>query len=150
MTLYTYGLAKILQNGAKFIEKTDSWFKKLYMRNLDNFREAVDGPNSWKRMGYFCPKNKFLQLKHYIQRVSNITFNYLCEISPNDWCLFWNHKSFFTTQPLYICSAQTLHTFYKSNLSKWKFSDLPLLVFTKFFMSFSEPRVVFLQNLHHS
>ena len=27
-TLYTYVLAKILQNGAKFIQETNSWFKK--------------------------------------------------------------------------------------------------------------------------
>ena len=29
---------------------------------------------------------------------SNITFNYLCENSPNYSCHFWNHKSFFKTQ----------------------------------------------------
>ena len=27
-SLYTYVLAKILQSGAKFIQKTNSWFKK--------------------------------------------------------------------------------------------------------------------------
>ena len=29
-TLYTYVLAKILQNGAKFIQETNSWLKKLH------------------------------------------------------------------------------------------------------------------------
>ena len=29
-TLYTYVLAKVLQIGAKFIQKTDSWFKKSH------------------------------------------------------------------------------------------------------------------------
>ena len=43
-TLCTYVLAKILQNGANFIQKADSWLKNQ-MRNLDNFREAVvDSP----------------------------------------------------------------------------------------------------------
>ena len=42
----------------------------------------------------------------------------------------------------------SLHTFYKSSLSKLKFSDLPLLAlkFTKFLMSFLEPRVSFSSN----
>ena len=35
---------------------------------------------SWNLMGYFCPKDTFLQLEHYIP---NITFNYLSENSPN-------------------------------------------------------------------
>ena len=42
----------------------------------------------------------------------------------------------------------SLHTFYKSCLSKLKFSDLPLLAlkFTKFLMSFLAPRVIFSSN----
>ena len=81
--------------------------------------------------------------------LSNITFNYLCENSPNYLCHFWNHKSFFTTQLLCIFLAQTLHTFYKSSPSKCKFSDLPLLglKFTEFLMSFSNKKSVFLQSL---
>ena len=39
------------------------------MRNLDNFRKAVESSKSWNLMGYICPKNTFLQLKHYIQRI---------------------------------------------------------------------------------
>ena len=58
--------------------------------------------------------------------------------SPNYLCHFWNHKSFFTTHLLCIFLAQTLHTFYKGNPSKFKFLDFPLLKlkFTKFLMSF--------------
>ena len=67
-TLHTYVLAKILQNGAKFIQKLTPDFKN-HVRNLDNFRQAVGSPKSWNLMGYFCPKNTFLQLKHYIQRI---------------------------------------------------------------------------------
>ena len=37
---------------------------KNQMRNLDNFRQAVESPKSWNSMGYIGPKNTFLQLKH--------------------------------------------------------------------------------------
>ena len=40
-TLYTYVLAKILQNGAKFIQKLIPGFKN-YLRNSNNFRQAVE------------------------------------------------------------------------------------------------------------
>ena len=39
--LYTYVLAKLLQNGAKFIKKLTPGFKN-HLRNLDNFRQAVE------------------------------------------------------------------------------------------------------------
>ena len=42
-TLYTYVLAKILQNGAKF-RYTKAGFKNY--RNLSNFRQAVESPKS--------------------------------------------------------------------------------------------------------
>ena len=45
ITLYTYVLAKILQNGDKFIQKTNSCFKN-HMRKLDNYRQAVESPKS--------------------------------------------------------------------------------------------------------
>ena len=44
---------------------------------------------------------------------SNITFNYLCENSPNSFSHFCNHKSFFSTQLISIIFAQTLYTFKK-------------------------------------
>ena len=91
----------------------------------------------------YIPPAKIL----YAEDLSNIIFNYLFENLPNDLHHFWNHESFFTTQPLYFL-AQTLHTFYQSSLSKWKFADLSLLPlkFTKFLMSFLEPRVSFSSN----
>ena len=42
---------------------------KNHMRNLDNFRQAVESPKSWNSMGYICLKTTFLQLKHYIQKI---------------------------------------------------------------------------------
>ena len=141
-TLYTYVLAKILQNGAKFLHKTNSWFKN-HMRNLVNYRQAVESPESWNLIGYFCPKNTFLQLKH-IQRIYTILLSTSCV----KMCHFRNRMLLFMTQPLYIFLAQTLDTFYKSSLSKWKFSGLRLLAlkFTKFLMSFLKPRVSFSSN----
>ena len=117
---YTYVIAKILQNGAKFrYAKAD--FKND--RNLNNFRQAVESPKSWNLMG-FCPKKYIPSAKTlYTVDLFNITFNNLCVDSPNYSCHFWNHKSFFTTQLLCIFLAQTLHTFHKSSPSKCKFSD---------------------------
>ena len=37
------------------------------MRNLDNFRKAVESPKSWNSMSYICLKTTFLHLKHYLQ-----------------------------------------------------------------------------------
>ena len=49
-TLYTYFLTKILQNGAKFIQRQTSGLNN-HMRNLENFRQALENPKSL--MGYF-------------------------------------------------------------------------------------------------
>ena len=106
---------------------------KNHMRNLDNYRQAVESPKSWNFVQNCIPS-----ATTYTEDLSDITFNFLHENSPNDLCHFWNHMSFFTTQPLYI--------------SNRKFSDLSLLSlkFTKFLMSFLEPRVSVLQTLHYS
>ena len=45
-TLYTYVLVKILQNVAKFIKKLTPHFKN-HIRNLDNFEQAVESPETW-------------------------------------------------------------------------------------------------------
>ena len=42
-TPYFYVLTKILQNGAKSIQKMTPGFKN-YMRHRDNFREALESP----------------------------------------------------------------------------------------------------------
>ena len=110
---------------------------------MDNFRQAVESPKSWNSMGYFYPKNAFLQLKHLAEDLSSITFNYLCENSSNSLCHFWALSLHNTTRLYFL--AQTLHTFDKSSPSKWKFSDLPLLElkFTKFLTSFFKQKVSF-------
>ena len=95
-----------MQNGAKFIQKLTTGFKN-HMKNLDNFRQAKESPKNWNLMGYFCPKNIFLQLKHCMQRI------YLTWLSTT-WvkvyqipCYFWKRKSFFTTQLLFFTSNIT-------------------------------------------
>ena len=108
-------------------------------------------------IGYFCPKNTFLQLRH-IQSIYLTLFSTTCaKIRQMTYVIFetsrkkkffWK-KSFFTTQLLCIFLIQTLHTFYKSSTSKCKFSDFPLLALkiTKFLMSFFKQKTIFLQRL---
>ena len=76
-----YVLAKLLQNGAKFIQNWQNF--KNYMRNLDNFRQAVESPKSWNSVGYICIKTTFLHLKTLFTDLSNITFN---------WLVVWNWR----------------------------------------------------------
>ena len=64
---FFYVLAKLLQNGATFIQKLTPGFKN-HMRNLDNFRKVVESPKSLNPIGDICPKNTFLHLKH-IRRI---------------------------------------------------------------------------------
>ena len=52
------------------------------MRNLDNFRQAVESPKSWNSMGYICLKTTFLYLKHYLQI-------YLTSLSTDLWFGKW-------------------------------------------------------------
>ena len=56
-------LAKILQNGATFIPKLNPGFKN-HLRNLDNFRQALESLKRVNLMGNFCSKNKFVQKIH--------------------------------------------------------------------------------------
>ena len=80
------------------------------------------------------------------------------KVHQNCSCYFSNEKSaFLQSLDLFSVSweiillyflAETSYTIEKSGTSKWKLSDLPLvtLKFTKFLMSFLEPRVSFSSN----
>ena len=105
-TFYTYVLAKILQNGAKFIQKLTPGFKN-HMTNLENIRQALESPKSWNLMGYFCPKINLS--KKYIPSAKTLyteylTFNYLFENSPN---YLRHYITFHDTTPLYLFSSNT-------------------------------------------
>ena len=144
-TLYTCVFAKVLQNGAKFIQKLTPGFKNH--RNLNKFKQEwkVQNRKSWNLMD-LCAKSTFLQIKHvYTEDLSNITFNYLCKNLPNYWCHSWNDKSFFTTQLLCIFVARTLHIFFKSCPWKCKLSDFQVLRlnFTKLPVSFFKWKDIF-------
>ena len=135
-------LAKILQNGAKFIQKVTPGFEN-HMRNLENFREAEKSLKSWDLMGYFCSKNTFLQLKHYMQKIYLTLLSTNClKIHQMTYAIFETISLLHYTTPLYFL-AQKLNTFYKSSSSKCKFSDFPVLalMFPKFFMSFFKQKV---------
>ena len=144
LRLYTYVLAKVSQNGATFIQKLPPGFKN-YMRNLNNFRQAVENPKSWNSVGYFCPKLAFLQLKHYIQRIyltwlSSTTCVKIHQIS-YVICETVSHFSPHNSSVFFL--ARTLHTFYKSSPWKCKFSDFRLLALksAKFLISFFKLKV---------
>ena len=106
-TLYTFVLFKMLLNGAKFIQTLTPGFKN-HMRNLGNFRQAVESPKSLNSMGYFFYReNTFYKLKH-MQGIYPILLSAACvKTHQMSLCHFWNHKSFFTTQLLCIFLAQT-------------------------------------------
>ena len=98
-------------------------------------------------MGYFYPKNTFLQLEHFILKIYLTLVSTTCEkIHRITYVIFETiYQSFLSTHFLCISLAQTLHTFYKSSPSTYKFSDFPLLgsKFTKFLMSFFKQNVSF-------
>ena len=89
----------------------------------------MENPNSWNLMGYFCPKNAFVQ-KIQSFKAKTYTSIYLtllsttCENSPNYLCHFWNHKPFFLTQLLCIFLAQTLNTFYEVQIFRLSISQV--------------------------
>ena len=120
----------------KVYTKTNSWFQKSH-EEFGQLQKNCGSPKVEIRWATFVQKNTFLQLKHDIQGIYltllSTTYESSCENSTNSSCHFWTHQSFFMTQLLGICLAQIPHTFYKSNLSKCKFSDFPLLAlkFTK-------------------
>ena len=122
------------------------------MRNLDNFKQEVESPSfsgpKLKFNGLHFSKNYIPSPKTLFTDLSNITFNYLCKNSPNSLCDFWNQKSFFSIQLVYIILAQTLHTFDKNIPSVCKFSEFSLLKlkFIKFLMSFFKQKVSFSLN----
>ena len=58
---------------------------KNHMRNLDNFRLAVESPKSWNLMGYICLKTTFLHLKHCLQI-------YLTFFSTDFWFGKWHEE----------------------------------------------------------
>ena len=61
------------------------------MSNLNNFRQAVESPKSCNSMGYICPKNTFLQLKHYMQRIYLTLLSTTCVKIHQTSCHFLRH-----------------------------------------------------------
>ena len=64
--LCTYVLAKLLQNGAKFMQKMTPGFKN-HLGSLD--QRSCEKSEKLKFDGLLFSKKTFVQLKHYIQRV---------------------------------------------------------------------------------
>ena len=98
------------------------------------------------RLTILVQKNTFLQLKHYMQRIYPTLHSTTCvKIHQRTYVVFETISHFSRHSLSIFFLDETLHTFCKSSLSKWKFSNLPLLAlkFTKFLMSFLGGRVSF-------
>ena len=59
-------LRSVITKWCKICTKLTEDFK-YHMRNLDNFRQAVESRKSWNSMRYICLKTTFLHLKYYLQ-----------------------------------------------------------------------------------
>ena len=109
---------------------------KNHMRNLDNYRQAVESPKShksWNLMGYFCLKITFLQLKH-IQRIYPTLLSTSCvKIHQMTYVIFETICHFSRNSPS-IYESENFQTCHCSHY------------FTKFIMSILEPRVSFSSN----
>ena len=94
--------------------KTDSRFKN-HMRNLDNFRQAVENPKSWNSMGYICLKTTFLHLKHYLQI-------YLTLLSTDLWFGKW-HEEYGNFSPEHL-KVSKLRFWLDPLIQSWKSMSL--------------------------
>ena len=104
-------------------------------------------------MSYIFPKNTFLQLKHYIQRIYLTVLSTSCVKIHQIPDVIFETISYFSRHGLSVLftfckntpSLQTLYTFDKNIPSKCKFSDIPPLElkFIKFLMSFFKQKVSF-------
>ena len=135
LTLYTYVLAQALQNGTKFIQKLTIGFKN-HMRNMRNFRQAVESPKSWNLMG-FCPKNTFLQLKP-IQRIYLTLLSTTCVKIHQITDVIFETTSHFSQHNPSVSFLLKHNILSRKEPIKVQFSDFQLLrlKLTKFLMSF--------------
>ena len=86
-----------------------------------------------------CPKNTFLQIKHYIQKIYLTLLSTNCvKIHQITYVIFETISYFSQHNFSLFFLAQTLHTFCRSSSSECKFSYILLLglKFTKFLMWF--------------
>ena len=130
-----------------------------HMRNMNEFKQAAESQKSWSSMGFFCPNNTFLHLKHIkmiyltllstncvkIHQIPHVIFQTESQEFFKVGITFKYHeRSFFCT-----FLAETLYAFEKSSTLKCKLAGLPVLAlkFTKLLMSFLEPRVSSSLNL---
>ena len=125
---------------------------KNHMRILDNFKQAVESPKSWNLMGCFCPKNTFLQLKHRqriyptLLSITSVKIHQMISVIFKTMCHFSRHSP--SINFISIILSFTIFYLITYFLQKQRISDLPLLAlkFTKFLMTFLEPRVSFSSN----
>ena len=72
---------------------------KINVRNLDNFKQAVESQKKLKFDGLFLSKKYILSTKTlYTEDLSTLLLT-IC--LPYSLCHFWNHEPFFKTQVIY-------------------------------------------------
>ena len=103
---------------------------KNHMRNLDNFRQAVESPKSWNSMDYICLKTIFLHLKYYLQIYLTLLWTELwfgkwhkeyCKFFPDHSKLgFWWDPLIQTWKSMSLKSTEELSIMTMKNYAKFE------------------------------
>ena len=85
-------------------------------------------------MDYFCPKNTFLQVKHYKQRIypTLLSTSYLCGNSQNDLIHFSQHSpsTFFQLKNYILLPKQPIKvTIFRLATARIKIHQIPHVIF---------------------
>ena len=99
------------------------------MRNLDNFRQAVESPKRLNSTGYFCSKSTFLQLKLYIQGIYLTVLLTTClKIHQIPYIIFETISPFPDASPMYYFSSNIAYFLQKKPIKKQIFRLFTTLV----------------------
>ena len=93
-----------------------NWLQISKIRNLDNFRQAVESPKSWNSMGYICLKIAFLQLKHYLQIYLTLLSTTCVKVHLIPYVIFETIGHFHDTTPLYYFSSNVPYFWQKYHI----------------------------------
>ena len=112
------------------------------MRNLDNFRQAVESPKSWNSMGYICLKTTFLHLKHYLQIYLTLLSTTCVKIHQIPYVIFETISHFSRHNSFILFSSNFTYFWqkYPIKVQIFRFSLLKLK-YIKFLMSFFKQKV---------
>ena len=113
------------------------------MRNLDNFRQAVESPNSWNWMVYFCPKKYILSAKT-LHRICLTLLSTTCvKIHQILYVIFKTISHFYDTTPRYFFWFKHYRLSTKVAHQSTNFFPLLALKFSKFLTPFFKQKLSF-------